>query len=127
MANFREKMKQAVKLWQENNKDEAYLFPDDYDRILIYLWCHSQGAKKEGFSEEIAEFAAANRKAIGDAKYDEMMRFKDYCDFCGQRYKLENLSICINCRNFYCYRCSTNRGLCANGNYRCVCDGDLVG
>ncbi len=127
MPNFRERIKLAAKHWQDNGKDDEYLFSKDYDRMVAYLWCHSRGAKKEGYSEEIAEFAAANKKAIGDLNYDKMLRARDYCNFCAETYKLENLSICIDCYNVYCYRCATNRGVCANGNSCCVCGGDLVG
>ncbi|MBD2359562.1 hypothetical protein H6G41_34350 [Tolypothrix sp. FACHB-123] len=127
MPNFRERMQSAVKLWQDNHKNQAYLFSQDYDRMLVYLWCHSRGGKKEGYSEDIAEFAAANRKAIGDVNYAKMLRVREYCDFCSETYKLENLSICIDCRNVYCYRCAANHGVCSNGNYSCVCGGDLVG
>ncbi len=127
MVNFREQIKLAFKRWQEHDKDEAYLFSSNYDRMLVYLWCYSDGAKKEGVSAEIAEFASANMKAIGDRNYDRMLRDRDYCSSCGETYRLENLSICIDCRNVYCYRCRGRYGVCANGNPSCSCGGDLVG
>jgi hypothetical protein len=48
VPNFRERIKLAAKHWQDNGKDDAYLFSKDYDRMVAYLWCHSRGGKKKG-------------------------------------------------------------------------------
>ncbi|MEA5567630.1 hypothetical protein [Anabaena sp. UHCC 0399] len=127
MANFRERIKTAAQRWKDSAKSDTELFSKDYDRMLVFLWCHSRGGKTEGYSDDIAEFAQANKAAIGDDNYNKMLRTREYCDGCGERYKLENLSICVECCNLYCYRCVGQRGISSNGNYRCSCSGDLVG
>lgn len=53
----------------------------------------------------------------GDDAYWELMSSRMDCSACGEIYKLENLSICPNCYQTYCYRHGRT----------CCCGCDTVG
>ena len=118
MSTFRERFETRMNQWINSSKSETAVFTLDEERMYAYLWSLSKARKTEEFSEEIISFGKANIQALGNAQYDKMLRTREYCSGCGETYKLENLSICIECRNGYCYRCI--RG-------RCFCGGELVG
>ena len=118
MSTFRERFEAKMTEWINSSKSETAVFPLDEDRMCAYLWAFSKARKTEEFSEEITSFGKANIQALGNAQYDKMLRTRQYCSGCSETYKLENLSICIECRNVYCYRCI--RG-------SCFCGGELVG
>lgn len=118
MPKFRERFEAKMTEWINSGKSETAVFSLEYDRMCAYLWSISAARKTEEFSEDIISFGKANIQALGDAQYNKMLRIREHCCGCGETYRLENLSICIECFNGYCYRCF--RG-------RCSCSGELVG
>lgn len=118
MATFRERFEAKMNEWINSEKSETAVFSGEYDRLCAYLWSHGAARKTEEFSQDIISFGKANFQAFGDDNYDKMLRQRDYCNGCCETYKLENLSICVECRNVYCYRCARNS---------CSCGGELVG
>ena len=127
MSTFKERLNTALTRWIESGKSSTELFATEYERMRVYLWVFSPGAKKEEVGEDLIEFGRANRQAIGNENYDRMLRKREYCSLCGETYKLENLSICVNCDNLFCYRCTGQYGTASNGNRRCSCGEELVG
>ncbi len=118
MPKFRERFEAKMTEWINSSKSETAVFPFEYDRLRAFLWSHSEARKAEEFSENITRFGSANFRALGDDKYNEMLRIREGCRCCGVTYKLENLSLCVECENSYCYRCVSNS---------CSCGGELVG
>ncbi|NJM21807.1 MAG: hypothetical protein HC836_39840 [Richelia sp. RM2_1_2] len=118
MTKFQKRFNAKMKEWYDSDKSITNLFTTEYQRMLAYLWAFSEARKSEENISEIKEFGSANRKAIGDSNYDNLLRTRDYCCRCGETYRLENLSICVECDNLFCYRC--NRRICG-------CSGEVVG
>jgi len=118
MPKFRERFEAKMTEWINSSKSETAVFSLEYDQMCAYLWAMSAARKTEEFSEDIISFGKANYQALGNAQYDKMLRTRECCSDCGETYKLENLSICIECGSVSCYRCVSNP---------CSCGGELVG
>ncbi|MEO1433641.1 MAG: hypothetical protein AAFV71_32195 [Cyanobacteria bacterium J06633_8] len=116
MSKFKERFLVKMKEWQESDKSSTKLFSTEYDRILAYLWANSKARKSDEKITEIKEFGSANHKAIDN--YSKLLCTRDYCCCCGETFRLENLSICVDCNNKFCYRCNENI---------CRCHGEIVG
>lgn len=118
MTKFQERFNAKMKEWYDSDKSSSNLFTTEYERMLAYLWACSEARKSEENIPETKEFGSANRTAIGDLNYSQLLRTRDYCCGCGETYRLENLSICVECDNLFCYRCNRRR---------CGCSGEVVG
>lgn len=118
MTKFQERFNAKMKEWYDSDKSTTKLFATEYDRMLAYLWAINEARKSEENISEIKEFGRANIKALGDSNYSQLLRTRDYCCRCSETYRLENLSICVECDNLYCYRCSRRI---------CRCGGEVVG
>src|SRR5438105_340949 len=98
----------------------------------MYLWIHSDGAKRQGVSERLRQYVGAlqatlEKKYPGwyDAQFDD----HDSCKICGERYRWENLSMCTQCSAAICPSHRASGGHAPNGNYQCpACGaGEIVG
>jgi hypothetical protein len=120
MAKFRERVEAKITGWINSGKSdtEMLVFSEDYDRVRALLWSSRNARKGEKFSEEIVGLGKANLQALGKANYDNMLMMRDCCSGCGETYRLENLSICVDCDCTFCYRCTGKH---------CGCGGELVG
>lgn len=129
MKSMKEKLEAAAASWAswvEQGRGSKGLL-DNRTFLAAQCWLYSPGAKHDGYSQEVADFVAATRAAIGgDMGWSKLLRQRDYCDRCGERYRVENLAICCTCHTLYCYRCGS-RSRHPNGNQRCSCGGEIVG
>jgi hypothetical protein len=62
----------------------------------------------------------------GDGWWDDLLNQREYCEQCGERYRLSNLSLCSKCGRTYCFRCLPYERA-PNGNYLHHCGGEIVG
>lgn len=105
---------------------------DNEWRLMAFMcWITSDGAKKEGVIEEIAQYIEAAYHAM-DAKYpnwyDDLLNKRWLCDGCGMTYRVENLATCTGCLASYCHACVYERFTRApNGNHDHHCGGEFVG
>ncbi|NJM21502.1 MAG: hypothetical protein HC836_43845 [Richelia sp. RM2_1_2] len=118
MPKFKERFYAQIIKWQDSGKSNTEVFANNYDKVCAYLWTYSAARAPAEITPEVKEFGDANFKSLGDANYNTMLGTRESCCFCGETYKLENLSICVDCVNLYCYRCSRSA---------CGCGGELVG
>jgi hypothetical protein len=118
MSKFKNIFSEKMQQWQVNGKQDADVFSNPHDQICAFLWNYSYARQPEEKTPEVKEFALANRRVLGDAEYEKILRVRQYCNCCYSTYKIENLSICVDCHQFYCYRHSSRN---------CFCGGELVG
>ena len=124
---MKEKLATDSLLWKKNGCTDLGLL-NTKELFAAKCWLMSKGAKYEGYSQEMIDFVNASSKALGEeGNWDFILRQRAYCSGCGERYKLENLSVCCSCYNFDCYRCTGDYGVHTNGNLRCSCGGEIVG
>ncbi|HIK13662.1 MAG TPA: hypothetical protein IGS52_25950 [Oscillatoriaceae cyanobacterium M33_DOE_052] len=125
MTSVKEQIEAEAKDWIDRRRDQKMLL-NPWATLHAICWVGSDGAKKEGYSENLAEFVAASKLAVGMNKIDQMLNQRDHCSYCGTRFRVENLSLC-RCGNVYCYKCIWNLGIHPNGNRACYCGGEVVG
>jgi hypothetical protein len=125
--SMRTRLEQATAAWLAAGCGESHLLRD-WPLVLASCWLLSPGAKHEGFSSDMRAFVDASMKAHRDG-FEAILLERDYCDLCGERYRIENLSLCasLTCEGVYCYRCVGTLGRHTNGNWRCPCGDELVG
>ena len=124
MKSAKEQLEEKANNWIEQGKSKAALL-DNWQALWAICWLLSPGAKNEQYSENLAEFIKASKELLG-SRWDDMLRERDYCNSCGESYKIENLSLCC-CGSVYCYRCLGELGIHANGNRLCRCGSEVVG
>lgn len=114
MSSYLEKIEAKAKIWQENGKQNRDLL-HGYDFMAAYCWSFNNEMSCSNVAREFIQQSYIAQG--GSAGWDSFLRGREYCDRCGERYRLENLSICTGCKSTYCYRCSQS----------CSCDGQVVG
>lgn len=122
---YREKLEQRASQWIESGQDKDKLL-GGWSFIKARLWTFTPGAKKEGYSREVAQLVDASFNEYGQDRWDGLFTSKDYCYSCGDRYSEENLSLCTNCDLVYCPKCPQTPSH-PNGNRSCRCGGEIVG
>ena len=108
------------------SQDRALLLTD-WALATAQWWTTSSGAKKDGVSDAWRAFLDACTKDLGPYWSSRYLDEREHCRGCGERYKVDNLSICTNCFDGYCYRCVGRNPRHPNGNGACACGGELVG
>ena len=115
--------------WESAGRPAKLLIDVPWSMLALMSWTHSDGAKKEGISEGIARFEYESRRRMDKrfpGWYDDLLFERHHCEGCGERYRMENLSMCTNCQRICCYWCSTGERA-ANGNRAHSCGGEFVG
>ena len=121
------KLETNAKLWMESGQDVSHL-AKSWQFFQLYCWVVSPGGKQTEKSPTLeAYIAACHDENGGSSGWGSMLRERQYCDRCGERYRLENLSVCTGCGNLTCYRCPPRGGKHENGNRLCSCGGEVVG
>jgi hypothetical protein len=90
-------------------------------------WTTSSGATRDGVSETWNGYLAACTKDLSKYWTSAYIDEKDYCRRCGERYSVDNMSMCTDCFDGYWWRCVGGTEHHPNGNHRCGCGGELVG
>jgi len=123
---MRERLLAYVYYWQINGKGSHGLLRDqDYLKTTCWLATHAGSELKA--LPEVAEFMAACRDAYGGESYERYLRQRDRCTVCGESYKVENVSYCVECHMRYCARCRGDIQRDGHGGYLCDCGGQVVG
>ena len=116
--------------WEASGRAPAALLTSEWQLLTLRCWLYSEGAKAQSISPLLAEFAHESFAAI-EARapdwYEALLRERDHCSGCGERYRVENLSVCTKCLNTYCFRCDAFTPLAPNGNRLHSCGGEIVG
>lgn len=116
-----------AEIWESGGfRDEDLL--GIWDVTVAANWEASAGGKRDGLSENASAFV---KKSFDTLKgwYLGLLDSRDYCSRCGERYLVENLTLCTHCDRLRCYRCKEDLATHENGNLRCTCKwgGELVG
>lgn len=94
----------------------------------LRCWYHwIQYRKVPGIEPAIGDYLAACEAKLPTSWYDEILWQRSYCSRCGERYKIENLSICTRCQSLYCPRCGNDCDRDQDGDRLCRCGGELTG
>ena len=134
------KMQSRVQTWQNSGKKEGLI--EGREIFAARCWWNDNGLYRknhelydpalEEYIHASTDFAAQALPAAADGKsWSALLRGRAYCDNCGTRYSLENLSICTGCLDYVC--CGHRpRGRAFSGEPSCKqqhakCDGTVVG
>jgi len=114
MERFADKVQKAALDWQQGGRKSELLWTG-LTAALADLWAsHHEQQDDPAIPEQLAAFITASIESIDiDAVWDQRRN----CAGCGERYKLENMSTCIECGNTLCWRCSSAY---ASGNSRLI-------
>lgn len=99
----------------------------DWALATAMWWTTSRGAKHDGISDSWQNYLAACTSSLPNFSASSYIDERDYCKQCGERYKVDNMSMCTNCFDGYCWRCLGGLERHPNGNPACRCGGELVG
>jgi hypothetical protein len=77
---------------------------DDLQATAAKLWLDYGGDAMDDGGKVRAAVEAYWRSKRGSDPYWDFLEQRSSCNRCGETYKYENLSICPNCFNTYCYR-----------------------
>ena len=111
-----------AKKWHNAGRPQDLLETDNWQLLSMYL--------RRMSLETSATFDAFTQASVdqkGSGWYWGMLRNRHYCSGCYETYRLENLAICINCHNTYCYKCDSHFKRDAKGTRRCACGGAVLG
>jgi hypothetical protein len=117
----------AAEAWKAAGCPLELLVRNEYELLAMRCWLQSQGA--QGVEEVVEEFRDAcvkNYEMDFPNWWKSLLSRREYCDRCGETYKIENLSICTGCMGTYCYKCIDNNHA-PNGNRQHGCGGEIVG
>jgi hypothetical protein len=94
---------------------------------IAMWWTTSTGGKRDGVSDAVRAYLDVCTKDLPKYWLLNFIDERDYCRQCGQRFQVDNMSMCTNCYDGYCWRCVGGAEYHPNGNHRCFCGGELVG
>lgn len=113
--------------WINNGRPDSLLMTDlPLAALRCWLGTHRY-IKTPDISPVIDEYLAACEAKLPQDWYDKIMWRKSSCSSCGETYKIENLRICTQCHDLYCYSCAGQIGKDEFGFQICRCGGELTG
>jgi hypothetical protein len=112
--------------WHANGRPSTLLV-EGYALIALRCWTCSDGARVDGVSDTVRDFVRASEEALPGDWLDTCWSERESCGRCGETYRLENIMLCTDCAGTYCHKCGSGQPRAANGNYSCICSGELVG
>ncbi|MER7703825.1 hypothetical protein ABTX81_13095 [Kitasatospora sp. NPDC097605] len=102
---FPERVARLVRAWEDDGR-AGYRLVDG--RALLALYCWHLDATRRGTADDnlattayVAAAFAANGGADG---WDLLLRERADCTCHGQSWRLENISVCLGCLRYVCYR-----------------------
>ncbi|MFE7562094.1 hypothetical protein [Kitasatospora sp. NPDC057500] len=102
---FPERVTRLVRAWEDDGR-AGYRLVDG--RALLALYCWHLDATRRGTADDapattayVAAAFAANGGADG---WDALLRERADCTCHGQSWRLENISVCLGCLRYVCYR-----------------------
>jgi hypothetical protein len=108
---FPERVRRLRDAWAANGRVPASL-PSGTAFFAIYCWSTNYRITEPtspAYATELAEFViAAYEHNGGSAGWDAMLRGREICSTCHDRYRLENLGICTGCMRYTCYGCGSH-------------------
>ena len=119
----------AAEKWQAAGRPDELLCSHDWRLMVMFCWVPSEGALREGVEPVLEEYVRVSKSTMDACRpgwYDRLLSTREYCDLCGERYRLENLVVCTKCLRNSCWRCITS-ARAPNGNRLHGCGGELVG
>ncbi|MFB7470977.1 hypothetical protein [Kitasatospora sp. NPDC056184] len=102
---FTERVARLVRDWEDDGR-AGYRLVDG--RALLALYCWHLDATRRGTADgdpaTTAYVAAAFAANGGTDGWDALLRERADCTCHGQSWRLENISICLGCLRYVCYR-----------------------
>jgi hypothetical protein len=112
--------------WQLAGRSSTGLL-SGWELLQLQCWSHSDGAKRQSFSSTLSDYLNASVNAQSADWVEDLCGDRESCRVCGEVYRVENLQLCTDCLDTYCYRCAAAQTSATNGNPSCSCGGELVG
>ena len=109
---FPERVRILRDAWDEGGRDPAFL-PTGTAFFAVYCWSNNYqitDPTAPAYTPELAEFVTASYELNGgSAGWNAMLRDREICSTCHDRYRLENLGICTGCMRYTCYGCGRHQ------------------
>ncbi|MER6396770.1 hypothetical protein ABT263_12005 [Kitasatospora sp. NPDC001603] len=100
---FADRVGDLVRAWEADGRDPDRLVDG---KPFFALYCWHLWTIREGRPHDAATaayVASAHRANGGAAGWDALLRGRAYCSCHGERWRLENLSICLGCLEYVCF------------------------
>lgn len=122
-----ERLEQALTRWIEHGRGDQELL-QDWEYLRVYCWLYSKSGARYLTNPDVQAYFKASQAHFGQTGYIHLLQQRSSCAICKTPYHIENLSICTECDNGYCYRCS-HETFPRNeyGDLQCACGGVIVG
>ncbi|MFF1907659.1 hypothetical protein [Kitasatospora sp. NPDC058218] len=101
---FADRVGELVRAWEADGRDPGLLVTG---RPFFALYCwHLQTSRgsREHDAATTAYVASAHRAIGGAAGWNAVLSERAHCSCHGERWRLENLSICLGCLDYVCYQ-----------------------
>ncbi|MGV9263513.1 hypothetical protein ACWDRR_02480 [Kitasatospora sp. NPDC003701] len=109
---FADRVGELVRAWEADGRDEGRLVTG---RAFFALYCWHLQTSRSGSRHDAATTAyveSAHRAIGGAAGWNAVLGRREHCSCHGERWRLENLSICLGCLQYVCYQLD---GPCCHG------------
>ena len=90
--------------WEAGGRPDELLVSHKWGLLSLMSWTHSEGAREEGYSTLLEAFEEASvtaQEAKSPDWYDKLLSERHYCAKCDERYRMENLAMCVKCQTLY--------------------------
>jgi hypothetical protein len=114
-----DRIEAAAQRWNATGRAASELWTG-MDFLVGYCWLFTAVGRRAGTSALTEEFIRACKAHVGSG-YLSLLGLRSQCDLCGTPYKIENLSVCAECRLLHCPSCAGRK------KWTCGCGGELVG
>jgi hypothetical protein len=115
--------------WEQQGRPDDLLPSNSWQLLALVCWIQSKGAQAQGVSAALSAFHAASVshfEAIVPGWFEEILSQREFCERCGETYRIENLGLCSQCMWVCCAYCRPlEKAL--NGNQAHWCGGEIVG
>ncbi len=103
-----ERMDNAIFAWESDDRGWQYLLTKEaFFAAQCWVYTHKiYDQTSDAYDERITSYVKQSRKAMGgDGAWDTLLSQRAACSDCGETWKKENISYCVACMNYVCYRC----------------------
>lgn len=112
---MKERVADVVSQWAEQGKPDSLLVTG-LGYFALCCWNHDfklRRAQAPDSEPALAEFLSASEAAIGGRRgWFAMLEEREHCSQCMETYRAENISFCVDCLQYVCYRCKSRHPRC---------------
>lgn len=95
----------ATDIWRNSGRLDDYLLQGDALLVARCWSIHMERNAPGKINNNVLEYIQASYDATGDDGWVYILHRKRQCISCGETYRVENIGMCTDCFNFYCFNC----------------------